>query len=154
MAQTTEAVANACAKVEISTAADCAGLVDISGSTQSVSVPGQSRMSGESYTFDGDYAIIRTGKREPLEITFNIVYTDENTEAFEIARGIFETIDCDSEVCVVWSPAGGGVGDQEFTASGYLINFQYPPVDASSGDPVMCDFVIKAAKVTASAVSS
>ena len=154
MPQTTDAVASACGKIEISTSADCAAPTDISGSVQSVSVAGQARMSGEVYTFDGDYAIIRTGKREPLELTFNIVYTDDNAEAFEIARGVFETIDCDSEICVIWSPAGGAVGDQEFTASGYLINFMYPPMDASSGDPIMCDFVIKAAKVTASVVSS
>ena len=71
MAQTTNQIAMAAAKVEVST--DGSSYTDISGHEQSVEVPAQTRISGQVYTHDGDTALIAGGKREPIEVTVNIV---------------------------------------------------------------------------------
>lgn len=153
MAQTTAAVAMACGKVEFS--ADCVTYLDISGEAQSVAGTEQSRISGEGYTFSGDTAIVKGGKREPMELEFVIVYTETDAEAYEQIRSSFEAAGCGNDVCVQWSPAGGNADNEQITsASGILISFTYPPIDATAGGPVLSGFVLKTPGVTTSIVSS
>jgi hypothetical protein len=152
MPQTTGAYSNACAQVEVST--DGTTYTDISGSTQSVEGTEQAKMSGEAYTFDGKGAIIKGGKLEPLELTFNIVYTEVNTEAYEIARSVFEQDGCEDVLYVRWSPSGGTVGTNQLSANGPVVNFTYPPVDASSASPIMAGFTVKAGEITTAAIAS
>jgi len=121
---------------------------------QSVTGLEQERMTGEAYTFDGDFAIVKGGKKQPLTVTFNIVYTAEATEAYELARGEFETTGCGGTCCVKYYPAGGGIGTQEKLITGILKRFAYPPADASAGGPVMASFDIYASSVITSTVVS
>lgn len=145
MPQTTEAFSNACGAVQISL--DCTTWIDISGSTQSVTGTQQSKMSGEAYTFDGRGPIVKGGKFEPLEVTFAIVYTEVLTEAYEIARAIFEQESCDVEVCVRWSPGGGVPGTSWLQISGPIVSFTYPEIDASTATPVMGAFTVKGGQI-------
>ena len=152
MAQTAKQVSMAAGKVEVSL--DGADWTDISGHEQSVDAPAQKRISGEGYTHDGDTALIAGGKREPVEVTVNIVYTEEAADAFEVARALFEADD-GTAMYVKWSPAGGSGGDAEYsTGAGEIVSFMYPPTDASSGDPIMTAFTVKCAALTQSTVAT
>jgi len=154
MAQTTNAVPQACQKVEISTDVFVAHTLDISGETMSVAGVEQSRVTGEVYTFDGDTAIVKGGKRQPMDVTFAIVYTEDAAEAYEIIRAVFETAGCDCTLSVRWSPAGGSVGDKQLTMTGILSNFIYPAGEASAGNPIAAGFTIRGPSVSTADVST
>lgn len=163
MAQTTEALAQACAKIEIS---DDGGTTweDISGVVQSVSGAQQSRASGEAYTFDGEGPIVKRGKIEPVELAFALVYTESATEGYELARAIFEEAGCaeivaesryPGELYVRWTPSGGtAIGIKQLTAHGPIVSFTYPEVDASSASPIMAGFVVKVGAIATSAIAA
>ena len=153
MAQTTAQVSQACSKIEVSFD-NCATFTDISGVSQSIEGLEQTRMSGEAYTFDGDYALITTGKREPMEVTVNIVYTETDAEGYEIVREQFETSGCNVPLCVKYTPRGAGAGNEAITLNGKLIGFTYPMSDASSGDPIVAAFVIKAGYASTAIIAS
>jgi len=152
MPQTTGAFSNACSVVEISL--DGLAWEDISGSTQSVSGTTQTKMSGEAYTFDGRGPIVKGGKFEPLEVTFAIIYTEILTEAYEIARSVFEQAGCEIEVYVRWSPAGGAPGTNWLQIYGPITSFTYPEVDASTATPIMAGFIVKTGEVQTVTIAS
>lgn len=153
MAQTTGAVANACAKVEIST--DNVSWTDISGVAQSVTDTEQTRMSGEAYTFSGEGAIVKSGKKEPLELSFSIVYTETDAEGYEQVRAVFETATCSPNFYVRWSPRGGNADDEQITSgAGVVTAFTYPMVDATQGGPIITGFTVKVGNLTTTIVSS
>lgn len=154
MAQTTNSVPLACGQLELSTNS-CAAWTDISGETQSVGGAEQSRMSGEAYTLDGDTAIVGGGKREPMELVVTIVYTETDTEAYELARTAFEATGCGGDVCLRWSPRGGSAGHEQLTsAEGVLVNFVYPPMDAATGGLIMAGFTVKVPSVSTAIIAS
>lgn len=154
MPQTTTAVAQACGQLEVSVDA-CQSWTDVSGSASSVTGTTQTRISDQGYTLDGDGAIIKAGKREPIELVFNVVYTPTAGEAFSIAQQVFEQTGCDADICVRWSPNGGNVGDQRFqTTDGQLISFDYPPMDATGGAPIMTNFTVKVARIVTSIITT
>ncbi len=153
MAQTTNSVAMACGKLEVST--DNSNWTDISGDAQSVEGTEQTRISGEGYTFDGDKAIVKGGKREPMELVFVLMYTEEDSEAYETVREIFEAAGCGSDFYVRWSPRGGDAGHEQITSdTGILISFTYPPMDATAGGPILAGFTLKTPGVTTTIVAS
>jgi hypothetical protein len=155
MPQTNDAIPLACGLLEIATDANCVGWVDISGSSQTLEEPSQSRITDQAYTLDGDGAIITAGKKEPLELTVQIVYTETAGEAFEVVRASWETSGCRGRACLRWSPGGGDIGDALYTTDrGYIINFIYPRLDASAGGPIMTGFVLKVSEVTRSVVAT
>jgi hypothetical protein len=118
----------------------------------SLDAPEQARMSGEAYTLDGDVAIITGGKREPLELAFSVVYTEEANEAWDEAQDIFETVGGD-DVYVRWSPGGGDTGDWQFTSGkGVLTGLTYPGTNAGEGGPIMVGFKVKTTEVTQAVV--
>jgi len=152
MAQTTGQVPQACGMIEIST--DCVTYTDVSGVFQSVQDTTQARKSGEAYTFEGDKAIVAAGKREPMELTFVIVYTETDAEAYEIIRTRFE-IACGGKLCVRYTPRGSGEGKEQITTDeGIITSFTYPPMDASAGGPIMAGFKLKAGGVTTTVKAS
>lgn len=128
---------------------------DISGESQSVSGTEQSRMSGEVYVFAGDKALVTSGSREPMELTFAFVYSEADAEAYELIRTQWEdTTGCGAQVWVKWSPRGGGAGHEVLEANGYLTSFVYPEVDASSGDPIMSGFGMITSGPTTTVIAS
>jgi hypothetical protein len=152
MAQTTNAITQQCGQLDYS--ADGAAWTDISGVTQSITAFTQTRNSGEAYTFEGDTAIIGFGKRTPMDITVNIVYSETDAEAYEVIRTRFET-DCGAAVYLRWSPGGGDAGDEQITSgAGQVTSWDYPMADATGGDPITCSFTVRVPGVTTSIVAS
>lgn len=153
MAQTTNQVSQGCGKLEIST--NNTDWTDISGSAQGITGTDQTRISGEVYTLTGDTAIIGGGKREPMELQCQIVYTETDADVYQQARIIFETAGCDTAFYVRWSPGGGDAGDEQLTSGeGRIISFTYPMLDASAGGPIMAGFTCKVPGVTTTVISS
>jgi hypothetical protein len=153
MAQTTNQIPMACGSIEFSDG-DCTSWTDISGESQSVSGTEQSRMSGEAYTLDGDTALVCGGKREPMELVFVIVYTEDNAEVYEEIRSRWEATGCGTRICIRWSPLAGAAGAALLTASGILTSFTYPPIDAASGGCIMAGFTLKAPYITTTFVAT
>lgn len=153
MAQTTGAVANACAYVAIST--NGVAFTDVGGATQSVAGTEQSRISDQAYTFTGATAIVKAGKREPMELEFVIIYTETDAEVYQQVRALFESGACEPNIYVRWSPRGGSADHEQITSdAGVLISFTYPPIDATSGAPILGGFTVKVPGVTTTIIAS
>lgn len=142
MAQTTGGMSLTDGDIEVA-AQGTAVWVNLSGSANSVDAPEQTRMTGDDYTLDGDTAIITTGKREPMDIVFNFLYTEGSTESWETIRPWFQT---GARVDVRWSPAGiGAVTRNVFTALNVPITkLVYPGLTASEANPARGSFTIRA----------
>ena len=155
MAQTTAQVSKGCGKVEVALDALGVTFTDISGVANTVSDTEQSKISGEAYTIEGDGALIGVSKREPLELSVQLVYTETDAEGYELCRDHWETAGYNNPIWLRWSPRGGDAGDEQLTTgSGRMTAFTYPELDASSGDPIMCGFKIKVGSVTTTIVAS
>jgi len=152
MTQTTGQLSMACGQIEVST--DGITYTDISGSSQSITGLNQARMSGEGYTQDGDTGVVTYGKREPMTPTMTVIYTEDDTEAWELARAEFEAA-CGDPLYHRWSPGGGDVGDQRYyTPAAGIISFDYPSLDAADGSPIKCTYQFKTPYVTTETISS
>jgi hypothetical protein len=125
---------------------------DISGWAASVS-PGPSvRKYGLAYTHEGDTAIITTGKREPVDAVVNIVYTEGTGDPFEVVRQAHEN---NTDLYARWSPQGGSAGDFQFsTGAARVTEYNPPPTEAESGDPVTVNFTVTAPSFTKSVVAT
>lgn len=151
MAQTTGGLSAVNAKLEIST--NGSSWTDISGFSNKITPGGQSRMTGEAYTLDGDTAIIGSGKREPLELNIAVVYTEGAPDPFEVIRAQFETAG-GGALYVRWSPKGGSSTQFQFTSDvGVVSEFNWPEADAANADPKLVEFTLKTAKVTKSVIT-
>ncbi len=150
MAQTTDPVSAVNAKVEFST--NGSTWTDISGSTNAIEPGEQTRQSGFVMTHSGDTALIAGGKREPLELNVNIVYTETAGESFELARAAFEAVG--GAAYVRYSPKGGSSGNFMFTSdAGVLTKLAYPPTNAEDAKPKVVSFSLLTPKLTKSAVT-
>ena len=144
MAQTTGAVTGAAATVSIYVSA---AYVDISGSSQSIDVTTATVVTGEAYTFDGNYALTTVGKYEPVEVKVNILYTETAAEAFQSVRALFEAR---TATQLKWLPLGAASGADQYETRtvGYITAMDYPPIDASSAGPIMVSFTVRAPGIT------
>lgn len=153
MAQTTAAVATACAAVWVSN--DGVTFTNISGATQSITGGAQSRITGEAYTFDGETAIVKAGKREPMESEVVIIYTETDAEVYQQVRARFEAAGCNSPLYLRYSPRGGVADDEQLTSgAGVLTSFTYPDVDASAGGPILGGFTVRHPGFTTTIIAS
>lgn len=140
MAQTTGAVTGAAAEISILVSSV---YVDISGSSQSVDAVSAAVVTGEAYTFDGDFAVTTVGKFEPVEVTVNVLYTETAAEAFQSVRALFEGR---TTTTLKWKPLGAASGADQYETKvgGFVTAMDYPPIEASSAGPVMVSFTIRA----------
>jgi len=138
-------------EVEVGISTNGSSWTDISGFAAGVSAGGGDRQTGEVYTFDGDTAIITSGKREPLEVTVKAVYTEGGSDPFEVIRAAYEA---GSSLYVRWSPKGGDASEFMFTSAvGVVTNAPYPVGESGSGDPTMFEFTVKVASITKSVIA-
>lgn len=145
MAQTTTALSGAAGKLEVRING-AGGFVDISGSSQAVETVTLTRITGEAYTLEGNYALLTFGKTEPSEVKVSIIYTETAGEGYQTLLGAWES---DHTVEVKWTPAGSGAGADTYTTSaGKITEADLPPLDASSAGPVMCSFTVRVASIT------
>ena len=152
MSQTTDSVWGGAAKVEWSSTGSA--WTDISGHASAVAAPTVERRQGEAYTFDGEYPIVKVGKRNSIRIPVRIIYTEEATDAFELVRAQFETAG-GGTAYLRWSPAGGDGGEFQFTTdSGFVQAFTYPPVSAEEDGPMILEFTIQCAQIIKSTVAT
>jgi hypothetical protein len=140
MAQTTGGITGAAATVSIYVAS---AYVDISGSSQSIDVTTATVVTGEAYTFDGNYALTTVGKYEPVEVKVNIIYTETAAEAFQSVRALFEAR---TATQLKWLPAGATSGADQYETKtiGYITALDYPPIDSTSAGPIMVSFTVRA----------
>ena len=149
MTQSTGALSGVNAQIETST--DGAAWTDISGSSNKVEPGGGDRQSGESYTFDGDTALITAGKREPIEITLSFVYTEIALEAWLKAEAAYLA---GTAYYVRYSPGGGDSGDFLYTSTpGIITSFAYPEVDTEEAAPIMAEMTVKVPSLTRSTIA-
>jgi hypothetical protein len=144
MPQTTGAVTGAAATVSIYVSA---AYVDISGSSQSIDVTTATVVTGEAYTFDGNFALTTVGKYEPVEVKVNILYTETAGEAFQSVRALFEAR---TATTLKWLPLGAASGADQYEtkSTGYITAMDYPPIDSTSAGPIMVSFTVRAPGIT------
>lgn len=142
MPQTTNAVPQACARIDIATDDPCATWVNVSGSANSIQNTTQTKMVADEFTFDGIGPISEAGKLEAFDITVRIVFTNVVTEAYRIVRDVFKEAACAGKLCIRWIPSGAVGGDGFQTNRAPVTSFDWPPVDSSTAGPVMVSFVL------------
>ena len=147
MAQTENGMGFVAAKVFVS--ADGTTWTDVSGHGASIAVTGGDRTTGEQNTFTGEIPIVKPGKKGSIDLTCRYVYTEEAADPFEVLRAMHEAV---GGTCYAqYSPKDGFWFS---TGAGVLMQFEYPGGDASSGDVVMGQFVVKCASLTKAAAST
>ena len=148
MAQTTDSIWGGAANVGIST--DGSAWTDIGSHAIRVSPDGGDRRTGEAYVFDDEDAIVKVGKKNSRQTRIDFVYTEQAADAFEVARGQFETAG-GGTLYVRWSPNGGGIGDAGYTTDlGFVQDEPFPGVDSEEDGPVMTYFVVQHSAITRS----
>lgn len=155
MAQTTTAIS--AKDLSVSYTTDGTTFVDMSGYAGSVSIEGGERMMGEFYTFDGQTAIITTGKIKPLTITVMTVYDETSTGPYPVLLPYWVA---GSSVGLRWSPKGlisGTTGEWVYTsqyAYSKIVNLGYPGGEASSPDAITMEMTIQCATITTSTTTA
>jgi len=131
-------------------------IVNISGAANSVTVSGGNRMAGDGFTADGDAALITSGKREPVEVTFRGLYTEAAgaPEFFEELAAVYES---GAGAGLRWSPSAyDATGKKRFwttnTLGSYIqivpiTSWNYPSLDFASGDPIMVELTLRSPKI-------
>jgi hypothetical protein len=154
MAQTTDTLPLGCGKLEIQPL--CTGSwFDISGSSTSMDAPTQDALNGETYTLEGDFALVEGGKKQPMDFTFTIVYTETSDEAWDRIEQAWRATGCNRKLCVRWSPGGGDVGDLVYTTvNSIMTQVVLPNMDATSGGVIMAGFTVRGANFTRDTVTS
>jgi hypothetical protein len=142
MAQTTGAMSGVALDVYYSN--DGSNFTAISGSVSAVTVSGGGRQSGEAYSYDGDHPVIGNGKREPIEVEANCIYTELPGEGFVVAWTEFDADDGDS-FWMRWVNQSGG--DTWTTDTGVLLTCLPPSSEAAPGDPLMASCTVKCAQI-------
>lgn len=149
MTQTTGGLSWVDAEIEIST--DGAAYTDISGHSNSVEIAGGERVTGAAYTADGDTAIIKRGKRQPLTVTVNVIYTEPTNSPYNTFQTAYESPT--GRIDFRWSPAGGDGSELQYTSSaGIPKQPPYPVGNSDSGDPLMVSLVIECASISEASV--
>lgn len=146
MSQITGADSARNAKIEIST--NGSSWTDISGAANTLNATGGARQTGETYTFDGDNAIVTVGKATLMDYAVTFVYTEGGSDGFETIRPVWENT---TDLYLRWSPKGGQTGEFMYTTGpGKVSAFSYPNVDAASANALMSGFTLRAPKPTKS----
>ena len=158
MAKTSDAIPQACMKLELAdcSSGSCGAYTDVSGHSMSVSGTTQSRATAETPVFGDDTPVVTPGKRGAVTPTFAGIYTENDADAFKKALALFEETACDGgRICVKWSPGGGDVGDIEYEIRcGIIQDFGYPMGEASAAEPVIWSFTVFADQIYHDTISS
>lgn len=158
MAATTDAFAQGNFAVAVSD--DGTTWTDICGEATNVNPGDPEHNVGEQHVACAEFPILTpSNKVAAREIQVDVVYTETGTEAFEIVYAMW--LATDKQIYLRWSPKGGSTGDNQFTTSadgstagpGILTSCTLPEQDASSEDPAVFSFTVKAAAVIKAAVA-
>jgi len=123
---------------------------DMAGHGASVAVGGGKRSTGEQNTFDGVTPIVKGGDRASTDVTVRFVYTEEDSEPYDVAQTAHES--ASGAFYVQYRVKNGGVWFG--TGAGIITDLVKPQGDAGSGDVVMSEFIVKCAELTEAAAST
>ena len=150
MAQTTGGMSGVVGHVDFST--DGSAWTAANGHLMSVAVSGGELNTGFVHTSDGQFAILKAGKTNPLVVTVNIVYNETGDEAPDFAQDAYEAA---SAFYVRWSPGGGDSGDVGYTSgAGYVTAQPYPGFDVAPGDPLTISVECTVPSITRAAIGT
>lgn len=136
MPQTTGQTSWRNAVIEYST--DSITWVDISGVGNKVGHGGGDRAIGEAYTGASDTAILTLGKREPLQLEIDIVYSEATADQYANLENCYLN---GTALKLRWAPKGSATGNFRYTSdTGYLGTFTPPVGEYGSGDPILISF--------------
>lgn len=149
MAQATNALNSVNGQVEVSYDGSEAVWTDISGFANKLVVSALTRQTGETFTADGDAAIIKAGKFNPVEITYTVLYTEGASDPF---TAIYAAYKAKTLTSARWSPDGGGSGDYQFQSDpGPIVECSLPGVDPDSAGSMLFTFKLRVANIDAPA---
>jgi hypothetical protein len=152
MAQTTDSIWGGAAYVGIST--DGSSYTEVGSHAMKVAPEGGDRRVGETWVFDDEDAIVKVGKKNPRQTRVDFFYTEIAADAFEVARGQFESAG-GGTIYVRWSPNGGDVGDAGYTTdAGFVQDIPYAPVDSEEDGPILVYFVVQHSSITRSVIAT
>jgi len=152
MPATTDAFSQGNFEIEVSE--DNVTWTSICGTTTNVNPGDPEHNVGEQFVACAEYPVLTpSDKIAAREIQVDVVYTETTDESFDYVYSIWLT--AGRAIYLRWSPAGGATGDNQFTTSqdgstagaGYLTSCTIPEQDASSEDPAVFSFTVKAAAV-------
>jgi hypothetical protein len=124
---------------------------DISGVANAVEVSGGDRMTGETYTADGDRPILLFGKLEPIDVECRVVFSDNSTEAWAVLEPLYVA---GSNIRLRWAVNGNATGSFRFVADTCNITaFGYPGGEVEDGAPILVDMAVKTGKITWAAIT-
>lgn len=128
---------------------------DISGYSNYVSPATSTRKSGSAPTFNGDTHVITFGEREPIQVTFRVLYTEDVSAPFDALRTAHETAG-GGQLMVRWAPKGNTAGNQQFTTGtdSKLVSLDYPTADKGSADPIALEFAVMTAAITTADIAT
>ena len=147
MAQTTGAEARAGYKIEASV--NGSSWTDISGQSNTVTVDGGDQITGEQNTADGQAPVVSpSNKVEASTVTVSCLYTETAGEAWRVVRDRY--IGTDKTIYLRYSPKGGATAERRYVCANDantavavpIKSCPLPAGDASSGDPLMFEFVV------------
>ena len=148
MAQTTGATSWRNAVIEFST--DGSSWVDISGVGNKLGHSGGDRMQGEEYTGAADTAVITTGKREPIKLKTDVVYSEATADQYVNLETCYLN---NTPLKLRWAPKGSTTANFRFTSdTGYVTSFTPPVGEYGSGDPVLISFELTTAFYSRAAI--
>lgn len=149
MAQTTDAITFEDCTVEIST--NGSSWTNISGWANSVSLSGGERQTGETYTFDGEFAIVRRGKAQPFDVQINVVYTEPGGDPFDTIESAFSN---GTDLYCRWAPKGYVSTNNLFTTGvGIVTANPFPTGESGNGEPVVFQLNLKCGTITKSVIA-
>ncbi len=155
MAQTTSAITLKNCKIEYNTTTTTTPWVDISGFANLWTPTGGARKDAQQYTFDGDTAIIGSGKREPMQIVATIVYTETAADPYLTLLPYYTS---GSSIQLRATPTGQVTGTHYLfatAASGNVIKtLEYPGGAAEDGKPVVVKITLLTPSLTTSTATS
>lgn len=149
MAQTTGAVSFKAATLELST--NNSDWTDYCGTFNKIKPKGGDRKSGAVHTACGDKPVMTVGKKEPVSLEVDIVYTEVSTELFTVADGWKDNA---TAVYMRWTVKGTATGNYRYTTdAGYITECPPPAGDADKADPVVVTFTLETPGYTRAAIS-
>ncbi len=147
MAQATNALNVVNGQVEVSYDGSEAIWTDVSGFANKMIVSPITRATGDSFTADGNYGIVKAGKWQPVEITYTVLYTEGASDPFS---DIYAAFVAGTLTSARWSPAGGNVGDFQFQSDpGPIVECSLPGVDPDEAGAHLFTFKLRVAAIDA-----
>ena len=158
MAQTVLANSRSGAAASVYLSVNAGGAwTNVSGNGATVTVSGGDHVVGSQHTFDGRAPVVTpSNKTQSVTVTVSGLWENTASAWFDL---VWDVIEAGTFTCAVrWAPLGGTdtvVGNPSFQTTsdagvvqGYVVGFQPPDMDASSGDPLMWTLSVECAKVT------